>query len=365
MKTELIKLIEGGLNKNTDKVKSYALLIADKMEKDGEKRFADRIKEIIAKSSAHPVYLDEFISKPVDNDSSLDMVDVEIEAKVKDSIILPEITQIKIENFLLSIKHGDKFIQMGIDLPNSILLYGPPGCGKTSVAHYIANALELPLVTAKFDALVSSLLGNTAKNISKIFKYATERPCILFLDEFDAIAKARDDKHEIGELKRVVNSLLQNIDEFSKNNILMAATNHEQMLDPAIWRRFSAIIEVPKPTEKEIEELIHQYLKAIDYNFRDDKKALKIIIKHLNGISPADIRTICYNSIKNTIVNNETILSYTRFLYNIYLYQNNLNTNLGIIKFLYESNVKQQDICNLLNISIRQVRKELNKGGSE
>lgn len=113
-------------------------------------------------------------------------------------------------------------------------MYSPPGCGKTSAARYLASELKLPLITAWHDTLISSLLGNTAKNIHHIFEYAKKQPCILFLDEFDAIAKARDDAHEMGELKRVVNSLLQNIDDFLQEGILIAATNHAKMLDTAV-----------------------------------------------------------------------------------------------------------------------------------
>lgn len=361
MKTEMLKIIEGGLNKNPEKVKNYALLIVEKLSQEGEEAFASKIRSLISNSSAHPVYLDEFLSKPMDNDSRLNLVDVEMEIKNTDPIILPNVTKVKIDNFIESIRNRDKFIKMGVDLPESVLLYGAPGCGKTSVAQYIAKEIGLPLVVAKFDALVSSLLGNTAKNISRIFSYANEKPCILFLDEFDAIAKARDDKYEVGELKRVVNSLLQNIDQFNNNNILIAATNHENMLDPAVWRRFSNVIEIPKPTEYEIERLLDIYLKEFKYDFKDDSKLIKTIIKVLNGLSPSDIKTICYSSIKNAIINKEDILTYSRFVYNIYLYYNISTRESDVIKFLVENSVKQKDIGKLLNISLRQVRKVLSE----
>ncbi|MBC2580583.1 ATP-binding protein [Clostridium sp. DJ247] len=361
---ELLKIIEGGLNKDTSLVKSYATLMAEKFEKSGEEKVAERIKKVLEKSSIHPVYLDEFVSKPVDRDSRLEMVDVEITPPIPEKIVLPKHISNQVENFISSLKHRDEFIKMGIDLPESLLLYGPPGCGKTSVARYISNRTQLPLVVAKLDALVSSLLGNTAKNISKIFNYAKNRPCILFLDEFDAIAKARDDKHEVGELKRVVNSLLQNIDEFNKENILIAATNHENMLDPAIWRRFSNVINISLPDEEEIIQLLFMFLKEIDVEFKDDARQLKIIIKNLIGLSPADIKTLCYNTIKNIIINNQKSLSYGAFLYNIYLHKNISFSDKEIINFLYENDVKQKEIVEILNVSIRQVRKEI-KGGGE
>ncbi|MBV3966614.1 ATP-binding protein, partial [Bacteroides fragilis] len=107
----------------------------------------------------------------------------------------------------------------GLNIRKSLLLYGAPGCGKTSIAHYISEKTGLPLVVSRLDAIVSSLLGSTAKNLSRIFSYVNSMPCILLLDEFDALAKARDDNHELGELKRVINSLLQNIDSMSPSTV--------------------------------------------------------------------------------------------------------------------------------------------------
>lgn len=130
----------------------------------------------------------------------------------------------------------------------------------------------MPLVVARFDAIVSSLLGNTAKNIRKIFDFADHKPCILFLDEFDAIAKARDDQYELGELKRVINSLLQNIDSFAKQNILIAATNHPELLDKAIWRRFNTVIEIGVPQDEELVRLLKTFVDDFNTDLRLMKK---------------------------------------------------------------------------------------------
>lgn len=367
MRTEMLKIIEGGLEKNLEKVKNYATLLSDKLREEGEEKFAQRILELISKKNIHPVYLDEFHSKPVDQDSRLDMVDVAMPDKSIDDIVLPEITKIKIDNYIKSLQNRNKIMNLGFNMPESLLLYGPPGCGKTSLAHYIAYRTGLPLITAKLDGIVSSLLGSTAKNLRRIFDYAKERPCILFLDEFDAIAKARNDEHEVGELKRVVNSLLQNIDDFnSSNNILIAATNHEKLLDPAVWRRFSNVIEVPKPSENEITILLKNFLKSIEQcDFCDDDKKIKVLANHLVGLSPSDVKVVTFNAVKNSVISREAKLTFGTFMYHLYLYQNDKGNDESVVKFLHQNGISQLEISDTLGISHRQVRKILSVTGGE
>jgi SpoVK/Ycf46/Vps4 family AAA+-type ATPase len=364
MTTEIMKIIEGGLEKNRDKVQSYATLLAEKLMTNGEPKFSERITNLLEKRKAHPVYMDDFLSKPVDQDSRLDMVDVAIYDKVKDeTLVLDDMTRMKVDNYILSLKNRNKFVNHGINLPESLLLFGPPGCGKTSIAHYISQQTSMPLVTAKLDGIVSSLLGSTAKNIRKIFEYAKERPCILFLDEFDAIAKARNDEQEIGELKRVVNSLLQNIDDFNENNILIAATNHEKLLDAAVWRRFANVIEVSKPHENELSKLLSVFLKSMTNDFLADEKRVKILSQAMVGLSPSDIKTICYKAIKSTLIAEKEMVPYSSILFEIYSYQGLKKEDVPLSSFLNQFGVTQQEIAKLMGISLRQVRNMLKKDG--
>lgn len=367
--TEVFKIIEGGLDKNKDKVQKYSALLAEKLKDDGENQLAERVLKLLQKRSIHPVYLDEFCIKPVDQDSRLDMVDIYFarDTECTQQIILPDITERKIKQFVDVSQNKNKLLAAGIESLDSLLLYGPPGCGKTSVARYVSGELQLPLVTARLDGLVSSLLGSTAKNIRKVFDYAKERPCILFLDEFDAIAKARGDQHEVGELKRVVNSLLQNIDEFlgSGTNILIAATNHENLLDPAVWRRFNSVIEVPKPSEGEIDNLVRIFISPMKFDFTDSKRMEKIV-DLLVGLSPSDIKTICLNAKRSAVLNNNDFVSLGSFLYEFQLFNNSSGqSTLEIVKSLYQNGVSQDQIHKVLDISIRQVRKLLQEDGDD
>lgn len=144
-------------------------------------------------------------------------------------------------------RHVDDLRNAGVRPAWATMLFGAPGTGKTMLAHHIASELGLPLVIARLDGLISSFLGTTARNISSLFTFANRYQCVLLLDEFDAVAKLRDDPHELGEIKRVVNTLLQCIDSRSEIGFTIAITNHESLLDPAVWRRFDIRIEIPKP----------------------------------------------------------------------------------------------------------------------
>ena len=136
----------------------------------------------------------------------------------------------------------------GLEPRNKILLIGPPGNGKTSLAEAIAEALMVPLLTVRYESIIGAYLGETASRLSKLFEYAKTRQCVLFFDEFDTIGKERGDQHETGEIKRVVSSLLMQIDALPSYVVTIAATNHDALLDQAVWRRFQVKLELPKPT---------------------------------------------------------------------------------------------------------------------
>ena len=135
-----------------------------------------------------------------------------------------------------------------------VLLAGEPGNGKTSLAEALAHALMVPLVVARYDGLIASYLGETASRLRKLFDYVRTRACVLFFDEFDTIGKERGDLHETGEIKRVVSSLLMQIDDLPSHVVVVTATNHPELLDRAVWRRFQLRLELPRPTPKEIED---------------------------------------------------------------------------------------------------------------
>ena len=158
----------------------------------------------------------------------------------------------------------DALSSVGIEPAKTCLIYGAPGTGKTRLAFWIAAQLDLPIVTARIDGLVSSFLGTTARNIGNLFTFANRHRCILLLDEFDALAKLRDDPQEVGEIKRVVNALLQNLDSRRDVGFTIGITNHPRLLDPAVWRRFEVQLEIPKPTFAVRLEIARQFMPPVE-----------------------------------------------------------------------------------------------------
>ena len=306
MQTEVIRIIEGGLSGDRVRVLNYARTLAANLEKEGDTRFAHRINSVLANKKFSTATLDGLSSKPVDQESRIDIVDVEMVLPEDIDLVLSNFLEKETESFISMYDHRESIAARGIEAQNHLLLYGPPGCGKTSIARYVAAKTGLPLVTARLDGLVSSLLGSTSKNIRKIFDYAARQECVLFLDEFDVVAKRRDDENELGELKRVVNSLIQNIDAFATGSILIAATNHHELLDPAVWRRFNKVIEVPKPTTREIKIYADKFIQP-----HMSERLTPRYISSFEGLSYSDLATAAKNAFCAATLRDEE--GFTRF----------------------------------------------------
>jgi ATPase family associated with various cellular activities (AAA) len=193
---------------------------------------------------------------------------------------------------------------VGVQPSQTCLIYGAPGTGKTRLALWMARQLDLPVVVAKLDGLVSSFLGTTARNIGNLFAFANRYRCLLLLDEFDALAKLRDDPQEVGEIKRVVNALLQNLDSRRELGFTLGITNHAQLLDPAVWRRFEVQFEVPKPDFDVRVAITRHFMVPLDA----PDNHLRLIAWFTEGLTGAEIETLVRSYKKASVVQVEASL---------------------------------------------------------
>jgi SpoVK/Ycf46/Vps4 family AAA+-type ATPase len=213
------------------------------------------------------------------------------------------------QGLLKEFRLSEEIRKRGLPVRSKLLFCGPPGCGKTLCAEVFASELGLPLFVVKLDRLISSYLGETATNIRKIFEFARKRPCVLFLDEFDALARSRGDSSEHNELRRVVNSLLLFIDRMQPKGFLVAATNLDKSLDPAIWRRFDEVLWFERPTAPLIAHFLKMKFKNTPVEFS--------LIKHaasFDGFSYAEIERVCTMAMKWSIINDHKLVLESDFL---------------------------------------------------
>ncbi len=222
---------------------------------------------------------------PVDKETSTPLAEIFFPNDLPEKApIFDENIQLAIQTIVNEWKKFDELLEINATPASSCLIYGAPGTGKTHLAKWIARQIGIPVVLARLEGLMSSYLGTTSRNIGNLFAFANRYKCILLLDEFDAIAKLRNDPQEVGEVKRVVNTLLQSLDSRHEKGFTIGVTNHESLLDPAIWRRFDIQIEIPNPSPEVIIRLLKHFTSPLEFN----ESEIKFLAWCLEGSSGAD-----------------------------------------------------------------------------
>lgn len=261
----LLSLIEHGLNNNDKDFRRLVEAICAEERAKNHILLSEKINNLLD-SSKHTSINNGYFANGLRKRQDFDELLYEKTPRITFADLLLEKNTITICDQLIEEQNrADLLRSYGIEPRNKVLLVGPPGNGKTSLAEAIANSLMVPFYIVRYESIIGSFLGETALKLNQLFDYVRTRQCVVFFDEFETLGKERGDHHETGEIKRVVSSLLLQIDSLPSYVILIAATNHEHLLDNAAWRRFQIKLKLPKPTRSNVELWFTRFQEKYDF----------------------------------------------------------------------------------------------------
>jgi len=243
---------------------------------------------------------------PKDRERGLPLLDIRDPVRALSDLVLSSNVRATLEDVLLERSKEEVLRTYGLRPVTRLLFYGPPGCGKTTGAEALATELGVALATVRLDAVVSSYLGETAANLRKVFDFVEAHRLVVLFDEFDALGKEREDPSEHGELRRVINAFLQLLDAYQGPSLLIAATNHEGLLDRALWRRFDDVLLFDRPSAEQIRELVQLKLRAVR---TDLPLGSRDFLGRFRGMAHADIERVLVRAIKSMVLGGRQFLS--------------------------------------------------------
>lgn len=349
-KDSFVEVMKDALQGNRENLEMRLRIIIKKLKKDSPDLASELSDVLLRKNGSFNAMrgiMDSRPPAPVDADSRqkllIEMFPVELSVEP----LWPEYISISLNRFAIEWEKKEQLLQNGLLPSRSLLMDGPPGVGKTLAAKWLAEKMHLPLLTLDLASVMSSFLGKTGNNIRAVLDYAHSFPCVLLLDEFDSIAKKRDDSSDVGELKRLVTVLLQAIDEWPNTSILVAATNHGELLDPAVWRRFDRVINFDYPSLDLIQKFLFRYGIPVGIASNLSKKLL--------GKSFAVIERSLNQAKRNSVIENIPVnRAIVEELYDGM-------TLPDFIKLLYNDGMSQRQISSELSVSRPLVKKIVNE----
>jgi SpoVK/Ycf46/Vps4 family AAA+-type ATPase len=315
---ELLKRLFRAVSEGSDKgVRQVCGVIIDDVKKKHHKQLAKQLEEILAtendkrvvpfRSTRQPEVLAKEL--PQSRKVADNLISILSRQELEHFMVLPMSVEERFKRIEEEFSARDRLFNFGLKPRKKILLYGPPGCGKTLGAKRLAWTTGLKLVKVRFDVMVSSLFGETASNLMAIFDYCAENPSVLLLDECDFIARSRTNSRDIGEVQRIVNTLLQLMEDYTLPGLIVATTNLYEQLDPALFRRFDDSFEVPFPAREEIFKLLSMSFSTVRLGHEVD---LQETSNELTGLSAADVVKIAQNAAKSAVLRGEDHVSLTQ-----------------------------------------------------
>lgn len=308
MKADILKLLlQSHAEGDEPSFRKAALQLAAAEGTAGHVRVAEEIRAIIAKMPATAFRKQQgpIIDIAAPRGELADILEGgHREERLRDIVLRPK-TEETLNRVLSENRSRARLERFGVQPRRRLLFQGAPGCGKTLAAAVLAGEMGLPLMTVRFDALFSRFLGATAVQLRAIFAEMPRRPGVYLFDEFDSVAKARGDSQDVGEMNRVVTAFLQLIDADLSSSILVAATNHVELLDRAVFRRFDVIVPFDKPTREQIAELMKLRLSTVGLS---DEVALRLAA-HAESCSFADVARACDDAVRTMALDDREEIS--------------------------------------------------------
>lgn len=306
----LRQLIKSGLNGDSGSFRSASEEVIREEREKNHHLLANDLERLLYGDSTRnrAIKTGSLPNLPANKDNALPLLEERIALREEKDIVLSDATQSALNEILMEHNRADVLRSYGMQPALKLLFCGPPGCGKTLAAEVVAHSLSLPLVLVRLDSIISSFLGETAANLRKVFDYVSSQPMVALFDEFDALTKDRGDSADHGELKRSVNAVLQMMDGYRGESILIATTNYESLLDKAVWRRFDEVIRFEPPNLEQIKKLLALKLSGIRRNFEVEDGQLASLFK---GMSHADIERVLRRAVKEMILSSREFLERT------------------------------------------------------
>jgi SpoVK/Ycf46/Vps4 family AAA+-type ATPase len=304
----LRKLIKTGTEGNIEAFREASEQVIREEREKKHHLLANDLEKILYGRSSNNIPKFSVLNEkvPKDRERNLPLVQVRNPVRRLEDVVLSDGNSSVLDELLEEHHRVEILKSHGLRAPDRLLFCGPPGCGKTVTSEVIASELGLPLVIVRIDSVVSSYLGETAANLRQVFDFSASFPTVTLFDEFDAIAKERADDSDHGELKRVVNAFLQMLDDYEGKSLLIGATNHEGILDTAVWRRFDEVLIFDMPNLEQLRRLLGVKLRGLRREFNPEDNRITGLFK---GMSHADVERVIRRAAKDMILAGQEFLT--------------------------------------------------------